>query len=126
MNWRARGGAQGATRVRNLRHRVYVAMEGGRASGTAGAVLDGALIALIVANVVAYTLQSMPAIEKAYLGDLVEFEIASVAIFTVEYVLRLWSAPEDPLLAHRSALRGRLAYALRPMMLIDFLAVAPT
>lgn len=126
MNGRAKGGARGAARVRNLRHRVYVVMEGGRASGMAGAVLDGALIALIVANVLAYTLQSVPAIEKAYLGDLVGFEIASVAIFTVEYVLRLWSAPEDPLLAHRSALRGRLAYALRPMMLIDFLAIAPT
>ncbi|MDE3115969.1 MAG: ion transporter [Pseudomonadota bacterium] len=108
------------------RHRIYVVLEGGRASGVSGAIVDGALIALILANVLAYTLQSVPAIEHAYLGDLVEFEFVSVAIFSIEYALRLWSAVEDPLLAHHSAGRGRLAYALRPMMLIDFLAFAPS
>ena len=113
-------------RTTSLRHRLYVVLEGGQASGIAGAIVDGVLIALILANVAAYTLQSVPAIEHAWLGDLVEFEIASVAIFTIEYALRLWSAPEDPLLAHYSTFKGRLRYAMRPLMIIDFLAIAPT
>lgn len=111
---------------RSLRRRVFLALEGGPASGVAGAIVDGVLIALIVANVVAYTLQSVPAIEKGWLGDLLEFEIASVTIFTIEYLLRLWAAPEDPLLEDHSPVRGRLHYALRPLMLIDFLAIAPS
>jgi voltage-gated potassium channel len=122
MTARARAGA---TR-RSLRSRVFLALEGGHASGTIGVVLDGALIALIVANVTAYTLQSVPAIEHAWLGDLKEFEIASVAIFTIEYLLRLWSAPEDPLLGDRSAFHGRMRYAMRPLMIIDFFAIAPS
>jgi len=127
MNAPAHGSEpSGMPRAHSLRHRIYVVLEGGRASGTLGAVVDGALIALIIANVAAYTLQSVPSIERVYLGDLVEFEIISVAIFTIEYALRLWSAPEDPLLLDHSAVRGRLAYAMRPLMLIDFLAIAPT
>lgn len=118
--------AGGSPPRRRLRHRIFLALEGGPASGVAGAIVDGALIALIVANVLAYTLQSVPAIEKSWLGDLVEFEIVSVTIFTIEYLLRLWAAPEDPLLEDHSAVRGRLHYALRPLMLIDFLAVAPS
>ena len=100
-------------------------LEGGRSSGTLGAVVDGVLIALILANVLAYTLQSVPAIENTYLGDLTEFEFISVAIFTIEYLLRLWSSPEDPLLAGQTAWKGRLGYAMRPLMLIDVLAIAP-
>ena len=123
----ARGGAPGgAGQFRSLRQRVYLALEGGPASGTVGAIVDGALIALIVANVVAYTLQSVPAIERDWLGDLLEFEIFSVAIFTVEYALRLWSAPEDPRLSDHSPVRGRFHYALRPAMVIDFIAFAPS
>jgi voltage-gated potassium channel len=127
MNAPPRAGASAhQPRAWTLRQRVYLALEGGSASGTIGAVVDGVLIALIIANVTAYTLQSVPAIEHAWLGDLMEFEIASVAIFTIEYLLRLWSAPEDPLLGDRSPIRGRLHYALRPMMIIDFVAVAPS
>ncbi len=120
MNEPAHGaGAGGSPPRRRLRHRVYLALEGGPASGTVGAMVDGALIALIIANVVAYTLQSVPAIETSWLGDLVEFEIASVTIFTIEYLLRLWAAPEDPLLersfagARPSALRLAAADADR-------------
>ena len=126
MNAPAHEAAGGHARSQTLRQRVYLALEGGQASGTAGAIVDGVLIALIIANVAAYTLQSVPAIEKTWLGDLVEFEIASVAIFTIEYLLRLWSAPEDPRLSDHSAIRGRLRYAGRPLMVIDFLAVAPS
>ncbi len=52
--------------------------------------------------------------------------IVSVAVFSIEYLLRLWSAPEDPLARGTGKEGGRLRYALRPMMVIDFLAIAPT
>lgn len=113
-------------RSHRLRRRVYLVLEGGHAGGLAGVLVEITLIALILANVIGYTLQSVPWIEKAWLGDLLGLELASIVIFSFEYGLRLWAAPEDPLLADRSALKGRLAYAMRPLMLIDFFAVAPT
>jgi len=108
-----------------FRRRLYLVLEGGPVGGTAGTVFEVALIALILANVVAYTLQSVPGIEGRYWRDLDGFEILSVAIFTVEYLCRLWCAPEDPLVPRGGPLLARLRYALKPLMLIDFLAFAP-
>lgn len=109
-----------------VRRRVYVALEGGRSGGAAGAVIEILLIALIVANVVGYILQSVPSIARDYWRDLEGLEIVSVAIFTLEYVLRLWTSAEDPAIAEQGAITGRLSAAMRPMMIIDFLAIAPS
>src|SRR5207248_1942066 len=54
------------------------------------------------------------------------FELISIAAYTVEYVARLWSSLEDPRIAARGPVRGRLTFALRPLMIVDFLAFAPS
>jgi len=43
-------------------------------------------------------------------------ELGFAALFSVEYILRLWSAPEGG--------QSRLRYALKPSSLLDFVAVA--
>jgi voltage-gated potassium channel len=106
----------------NLRRKVYIALEGGRAGGRFGVMVEGGLIALIVLNVAAFVMQSVPSFDAEYFDALIAFEYASVAIFTVEYILRLWVAPEDPTIAER----GRFHAATRPMLIVDFLAFAPT
>jgi voltage-gated potassium channel len=109
---------------RNLRRRVHGILEAGRSSGRAGLVFEIFLIALIIANAVAVSLDSVPAFGGAYGRYFQFFEYASVAIFTLEYGLRLWSAPEDPRYAGRPV-AGRLRYMAQPYMLIDFIAIAP-
>jgi voltage-gated potassium channel len=115
-----------AARKLSFRRRVYHVLEGGRAGGFWGIVVETGLIALIVLNVVAYTLQSLPAIEHLYWFDLTVFEIVSVAIFSIEYALRLWTAVEDPQFGATGKWHGRIAAALRPLMVIDFFAIAPS
>lgn len=112
-------------RYRRLRRRVYLVLEGGPAHGFLGAAVEAFLIVLIIANVVAFTLQSVPSIRQPYWLDLELFEIFSVAVFTIEYILRLWVVIEDPLIRERGRWKGRLHAALKPTMMIDFLAVAP-
>jgi voltage-gated potassium channel len=51
------------------------------------------------------------------------FEVISVAIFTVEYLLRLWSWTENE--KYRHPFFGRLRYIFTPMALIDFFAILP-
>jgi voltage-gated potassium channel len=109
-----------------LRRRAYLALEGGQLGGPAGVIVEFSLIALIVGNVVAYTLQSIPEVERAYRTPLSLFELVSIITFTVEYVARLWTAPEDPAAGERGPIWGRLWYAATPLMAIDFFAVAPT
>lgn len=111
--------------AQSLRRRAYLALEGGHVSGALGTALEAGLIALIIANVFAFTLQSVPSIRHVYGEQFELFEVISVAVFTLEYLARLWCAPEDPLLGNRGGVTGRLHYALRPMMVIDFIAIAP-
>jgi len=50
-------------------------------------------------------------------------EAVSVVIFTVEYILRLWTA--DILFSRIKPSKARLRYALSPMSLIDIVAILP-
>ncbi len=109
-----------------LRRRAYLALEGGQLGGPAGVIVEFTLISLIVLNVAAYTLQSLPEFERDHRAALSLFELVSIAVFTVEYLIRLWTAPEDPAAGERGPLLGRLWFAATPLMVIDFIAVAPT
>ena len=109
-----------------LRRRVQFILDSGHAAGMLGAIYEIALIALIVANVFAVVLETVPSIRQAGGIFFNMFEAVSVAIFTVEYGLRLWSAAEDPRFIAYGPWRGRLRCALQPLMIIDFLAFAPS
>ena len=108
-----------------LRAKMHHILEAGHAAGTLGAALETFLIVLIVTNVVAAALETVPSINAEFGPLLVAFEVVSVAIFTVEYCLRLWTVPEDPRFRKSGALSGRLRYARQPLMIIDILAIAP-
>lgn len=64
------------------------------------------------------------------LGDKYEafFESAeaiSVYIFTFEYVLRIWACVENPDIADKGPLMGRLSYASSFFPVVDFLSIFP-
>jgi voltage-gated potassium channel len=88
-------------------------------------LVGAGLIALIVANVAAVFLESEPWLDPAYLSWLEVFGIVSILIFSVEYLLRVWSAVENDHGRYRRPIIGRLRYALTPLALIDLLVVLP-
>ena len=79
---------------------------------------------LIVLNVAAVMLETVEPLHRRYLWLFDGFETVSVAVFTVEYVLRLWSCTADP--AYRHPVWGRLRFATRPMAVVDLLAILPS
>ncbi|MGH7215303.1 MAG: ion transporter [Tepidisphaeraceae bacterium] len=84
---------------------------------------DRFVVALIILNVVAVILETEAAL--ASLGPwFAAFEYFSVGVFTIEYLLRLWSCTADPRYAH--PVKGRLRFATRPMQIIDLIAILPT
>lgn len=109
-------------RIGETRHTVHALFEVG-AGGRVGFYIDYAIMLLIVANVVAVMLETVDPLYKTYGWEFYLFEALSVAIFTVEYVGRLWSAVEHP--EYEGAIRGRVRYALSPYMVIDLLAILP-
>jgi len=104
---------------------VHTLLEEGQTESVAGRVIEILLVMLIVANVAAVALETIPSLALKFHGLFVAFEEFSLAIYAGEYGLRVWSSVEDPRVAARGAWRGRLQFMLRPMMVVDFLAFAP-
>ncbi len=83
------------------------------------------LVALILLNVAAFAAETVPAIGERY-GEAFElFNLLSVAIFTLEYVARLWSCVEIPLFHDVNPSRARAHFASRPLLLVDLMAILP-
>jgi voltage-gated potassium channel len=108
----------------SVRRRAYELLEPGSHDWQARTV-DLALIGLVLVNVGAVVLESLPAFAARFGGLFFGIEIVSVMIFSLEYVLRLWSAPEHAPLADLPPWRARLRFALQPQSIVDLLAIAP-
>ncbi|EAR08070.1 ion transporter [Reinekea blandensis] len=88
-------------------------------------VVDWLLILLISLNVLAIILESVPSFHDRYATPLFWFEAFSVTVFSVEYVLRVWSSVELVGFNDTGAFKARLRYMVTPLALIDLLAIAP-
>ncbi len=99
-------------------------MEVGRPDDQLSRWVDSLIMALVAGNVLAVILESVEEIRLAF-GDLfLAFDQISVAVFSVEFVCRIWAASE----AHATGStpwRRRLRYLASPLAIIDFLAIAP-
>ena len=84
---------------------------------------DWFIMALIAANVTAVILETVDALAAAFGPQFFYFEVFSVAVFTVEYVGRVWAAVEHD--EYRGLITGRLRFASRPLLIVDFLAILP-
>jgi voltage-gated potassium channel len=81
------------------------------------------LVSLIALNVLAVIADSVASLAGKWACPLRVFEIASVVVFTAEYLLRIWVAAERA--EHGHAVLGRLRYLLTPLAVLDLLAVLP-
>ena len=115
--------AVGARSLSSLRLRVHQLLELARPGDHASRAVDVFIIGLIALNVVAMVMSTVQAIHQRFLGVFTAFESFSMAAFSVEYVLRVWSITAHP--RYASPVRGRLRYMVSPMALIDLLAILP-
>ncbi len=82
------------------------------------------LIALLIAgSVFAMVLETVPEIYLPHVDAFHAFDTVTVAIFTVEYLLRVMTAPHMP--EYAGSRYPRLRYLLSPYALIDAIAIAP-
>ena len=110
---------------RRLRAKTNDILEGGGEEDFASRAVSAFLVLLILANGAAFAAETVDSVYARYGPALEAFNTFSVIVFTVEYVLRLWSAVEIPLFQRMSPWRARLRFARRPLMLIDLLAILP-
>ena len=108
-----------------LRKRVFEIVESGRERDRVRHYFDNFLISLIILNVIAFAAETVPSLHVVWQAEFYIFELFSVAIFTFEYIARIWAGVEVPFLKRMSPLKARVRFALRPFLIIDFLAILP-
>jgi voltage-gated potassium channel Kch len=85
--------------------------------------IDRWIAILIVANLFVLIFEHVPAINALYSTWFHYFDVASVFIFTIEYLVRFYLAPEDEeFKKHRFA---RAKYVTSPFAIIDLVAILP-
>jgi voltage-gated potassium channel len=108
---------------RTPRQKVNALMNETPTSGRLHQQLDFIFIIFIVGSVTAVFLESIPEVHEPLRREFFWFDVVSIAVFTVEFLLRLYAAPEQE--PDSSALAGRLSYIKKPGGLIDLVAIAP-
>ena len=108
-----------------MKRRVFEILESISERDTAANAITAGIVGLILLNVAAMMVETMNGYSARYSTFFRVFEAGSVAIFTLEYVLRLWACTlyDEP--QYRSPLGGRIRLALTPLALVDLMSFLP-
>ncbi len=114
-----------APRPPPARAQVHAVLDGSLSDNRAAAVLHRLLIALVLASVASIVLETVPDLAASYGPLFRAVEVFAIAVFSMEYGLRVWCAPEQPNYADDGPWRARLAFVQTPPALIDLASVMP-
>lgn len=110
-------------RYRQLKRKVYLLLDPNDGGTFWDRVVNSVIVALILLNTLAVVLETVVSLYREYASLFKGFELFSVVLFSIEYLLRLWSCTADP--RYRHWFTGRLRYIFSPGALIDLLAILP-
>jgi len=108
-----------------MRRRLYEILEQAREGDRVSRVTDIALMVLILLNVVMVVFETVDWLYVRASVFFTTFNLVSVAIFSVEYVLRLWVCVESDEVGRQHPFWGRVRYAFTPLALVDLVAILP-
>ena len=111
--------------VDDIRLRTFEFLERGRRNDLASRLFDLSIVGLILLNVAGSVAGTVPSIHQSWGRTLDQFDTFCVAVFSVEYAARIWSAPANPRYRGLSDAAARLRHAGTPLMVVDFLALTP-
>lgn len=111
-----------ATAQQRIKHKIHNLLEPSDADNRASRVVDRILIGLILLNVLAVILETVPSIHDTVPHVFAGIEIFSVTVFGIEYLARVWTCKAH----HKYSGRwGRLRYMASPLALIDLISILP-
>lgn len=113
------------TSVESLRSKTYQLLESEASKNATAKAINLFLIVLIISNVIAAIFESEAAYHDIYHQEFALFELISLSLFCVEYLLRVWCCIENPKYQAISTLKARANYLFTPMALIDLIAILP-
>lgn len=109
--------------IKRIKERLYEILEIAAVGDISSKVFDVCIMTLITLNVAAVILATVESLDSQYQYYFRIFEVFSVTVFSLEYLLRLWTCTLNE--NFRNPITGRLRYILTPFALIDLLAILP-
>lgn len=106
-----------------IKHKTYKLIEKGDHGSRINLLFDYAIMILIVLNVIAIIFETIPEISNPLQGFLRIFEIVSVLIFSVEYILRIYVS--DLTHPSNSRIKSAFKFILSTYGIIDLFAIIP-
>lgn len=104
-----------------IKQRVFELISKAENGDRASALFDWSIMALIILSILAIILDSFQSIHEKYYSSFQIFEMVTVIIFSIEYLLRIWTAD----LLYPKAKHPYIKYCFSFMALIDLLAILP-
>lgn len=109
--------------AKSYKLRIYEILEATEPEDKLAERVNIFLLALVVLNVAAVVLETVESIYRAHRDLFYYISSVSLIVFTVEYILRVWSCDVDP--NYRHPVLGRLRYGLTPLAIIDLMVILP-
>lgn len=106
----------------NIKHRTFEIIEKGKDTDIVSKIFDDVILSLIFVNIISMFVLTFPVSAKVETA-INHFEIVAVMVFTVEYVLRVWTS--EFLYPQVSKPKAAVKYIFSFMALIDLIAILP-
>ncbi|MFZ4787571.1 MAG: ion transporter, partial [Beijerinckiaceae bacterium] len=108
---------------RTAKQKIYSILNEDDYSGDIHSIVDTSLVVLIGLSVTAVVLESVQPIHDLLAREFHLFDMFSVFVFTVEYVLRMYCITENP--EYKERIAGRVRYGTTVLAMIDLLSILP-
>lgn len=111
--------------TKQFKHEVFSVVDAGDHHNWLSKIFNIFLVALIVLNVIAVSVDTVASYYIVHKQLFDGFEIFSVAVFTLELALKVWSVTASGQARYKDPLWGRLRFMLTFGSVVDVLSVLP-
>jgi hypothetical protein len=108
---------------KSYRYKIYALVNETPTSGNLHHIFDMFIVTWVILSVLAVIFESVQSISYHLHSEFIILDTIAVVIFSTEYIMRIYSAPEDP--NYQAWFKGRVSFACKPTSIIDFMAIVP-
>ncbi len=108
-----------------LRQRIHFALDYSTPNDRLSVAVHRVLVLLVILSVTAIVVESVPEISHGREKLFLFIELAAIFIFTIEFLLRIWSAPEHTPYSEMHPWLARWHFVRTPLALVDLLSTLP-
>ncbi|KQC14427.1 MAG: potassium channel protein [Desulfuromonas sp. SDB] len=106
-----------------IKKRFYEILDKAEPGDKTSRIFDIFIMTLIILNIISVVLETEKGIYSCWETQFYYFELISIIIFSIEYILRIWSCTSNPI--YNGRFKGRIKFFFSGMALIDLFAILP-